>query len=155
MLVCKAGTRCIYDYADLMSVDTTTEETLREVRRQHGDKAEALLQKRVQWIKCVLPHMVFELPLITMKSIWKPLRGPLSDWPLTFCDTSHIVPTQHFEKADLLYPDFIIENSQVYYSPQYDWHYLSKQQTNELIVFKQSDTDSSASPGALLCTCCD
>ena len=58
-----------------MNVDTTTDETLREVRRQHGDKAETLLQKRIQWIKYVLPHGL-QIPLITMKTIWKPLRGP-------------------------------------------------------------------------------
>ncbi|KAL9113631.1 MAG: hypothetical protein Q9227_002369 [Pyrenula ochraceoflavens] len=114
-----------------VNLDTTTAETLREVIRQHGDEAEdLLLKKRIQWI-----------------NIWKPLRGPLNDWPLTFCDTSNIDPSESFEKADLLYPEFVIENRQIYYSPHYRWHYLSEQQTNEIIVFKQSDTDSEASPG--------
>jgi hypothetical protein len=39
------------------------------------------------------------------------------------------------------------ETCQVYYRPSYKWYYLSNQQVDELLVFKQSDSLEGASPG--------
>lgn len=111
-------------------VDTTIPESLEEVRRQHGEKADRFLGKRIQWI-----------------NIWKPLRGPLYDWPLAFCDAATVNPTADFEHTDLLYPEYVTENCQVYFNPDTKWCYLSGQETDELIVFKQSDTLAGTSPG--------
>ena len=72
---------------------------------------------------------------------------PLTEWPLTVSNTSSVTPAKDFEYADLLYPDFVTENCQVYCSPEYKWYYLSNHQVDELIVFKQSDTLHTASPG--------
>jgi len=111
-------------------VDTTPQEALEEVKRQHGANATSLLEKRVQWV-----------------NIWKPLRGPLNDWPLAVCDVTSVRAERDFEDADLLYTDLATENCQVYFSEAYQWHYLSDHQVDELIVFKQSDTDPKACPG--------
>ena len=111
-------------------VDTTVLESLEEVKRQHGEKADRFLGKRVQWI-----------------NVWKPLRGPLYDWPLAFCDATTVNPATDLEHADLLYPEFVTENCQVYFNPDTQWCYLSGQEIDELIVFKQSDTLAGSSPG--------
>ncbi|KAF7502205.1 hypothetical protein GJ744_006746 [Endocarpon pusillum] len=123
----------VYEYdqpTSVAHVDTIPLETLEEVKRQHCREAGPLLKKRVQWV-----------------NIWKPLRGPLNDWPLAVCDTTSVNPTKDFEYADLLYPEFVTENCQVYFSPEYKWYYLSNHEIDELIVFKQSDTLPTASPG--------
>jgi hypothetical protein len=83
-------------------------------------------------------------------SIWKPLRGPLNDWPLAVCDASTVNSAGDLEAADILYPDFVTENYQVYYKPGYKWYYLSNHDISEVIVFKQSDSDASACPGIYL-----
>lgn len=83
-----------------------------------------------------------------MTSVWKPLKGPLNDWPLTFCDASTVQSNMDLEAADLLYPDLATENFQVYHRPEYKWYYLSNQTPSELIVFMQADSLSGTNPGA-------
>ena len=82
-----------------------------------------------------------------MASIWKPLRGPLSDWPLTFCDASTVQKDIDLESADLLYPNLATENFQVYHRSEHKWYYLSNQTPGELIVFKQADSLIGTDPG--------
>jgi hypothetical protein len=88
-----------------------------------------------------------KLTTLPSHSIWKPLRGPLNDWPLALCDASTVNANQDLEAADLLYTDFATENRQVYYRDEYKWYYLSDHGVDELLVFKQSDTDADACPG--------
>ena len=80
-------------------------------------------------------------------SIWKPLRGPLNDWPLAVCDASVVDEKSDLEAADLLYPDLVAENYQVYYKSDYKWYYLSSHEPSELIIFKQSDSKPDSCPG--------
>lgn len=80
-------------------------------------------------------------------SMWMPLKGPLNDWPLTFCDASTVDTASDIEPADLLYPDLATENYQVYFRPQFKWYYLSNHRTDEMIVFKQADTKQDSLPG--------
>ena len=82
-----------------------------------------------------------------MSSIWKPLKGPLNDWPLTFCDASTVQKDVDLEAADLLYPDLATENFQVYHRPEHKWYYLSSQTPSELIVFLQADSLHGTHPG--------
>ena len=122
------GNQYEYDQpTSVAHVDTTPAEVLQEVLRQHGKPSKG---RRVQWI-----------------NIWKPLRGPLNDWPLAVVDTSTVNPSQDFEPADLLYPDLATENAQVYFSDRYQWWYLSDHQVDELIVFVQADTGDSPLAG--------
>jgi hypothetical protein len=79
--------------------------------------------------------------------VWKPLKGPLHDWPLAFCDASVVVPDLDLESADLLYPDLATENFQVYYRNHYKWYYLGGQGVNEAIVFTQASNFSGSLPG--------
>lgn len=112
-----------YDYDQPTSVahiDTTPEEMLKEVERQTG-----LTQKNgnVEWI-----------------NVWKPLRGPLNDWPLALCDEATVTPKSDLEPADILYPDLATENFQVYHNKRHRWYYLSDHMPDEIIVFRQAST---------------
>jgi len=73
--------------------------------------------------------------------------GPVKDWPLALCSTRTIKPDQDFEPCDLVYPDYVVENRQVYHSNDLDWFYASDQLPHEAWVFLQSDTDHSTRPG--------
>ena len=79
--------------------------------------------------------------------MWKPLRGPLNDWPLAVSDAATVDAATDLEPADLLYPEYVTENAQVYFNPDAKWWYLSRQRTDELVVFKQSDTLARSCPG--------
>ncbi|KAJ4402240.1 hypothetical protein N0V85_005350 [Neurospora sp. IMI 360204] len=81
-------------------------------------------------------------------SIWKPIRGPLNDWPLGLCDGR----TLDFEKdtvsSDVVFDDFVTENLQIYHNPAFEWYYLPDHNTWEALIFKSADSDPSAAvPG--------
>ncbi|EAL85031.1 putative CmcJ-like methyltransferase [Aspergillus fumigatus Af293] len=108
----------------------TTVAHVDEIRRQYGKEADGLLKKRFQWI-----------------NFWKPLRGPVNDWPLVLCDSSLIDVRKDLAVADLLYPDLATENQVMYYRDGLKWYYLSDHEPSEIIVFKQMDSLNSACPG--------
>ncbi|KAK7422146.1 hypothetical protein QQZ08_009614 [Neonectria magnoliae] len=79
----------------------------------------------------------------TLKAIfhaWKPLNGPIKDWPLALCDASTVNVDTDLEKADAVQPDTIEENYQVYYRPQQRWYYVSEQKNSEVLLFRVFDS---------------
>lgn len=104
-------------------VDTTPEWARDMVQKLNRDQADEILKYRVQ---CV--------------NVWKPLKGPVQDWPLAMCDPRSIKPETDLEPCDLVYPDYVVENRQLYHSPRHEWMYLADQQPSEAWVFLQSDT---------------
>lgn len=115
-------------------VDATLHSTQEEMVRQFGDRAEDLQSGRYQWV-----------------NVWKPLRGPMNDWPLCFCDASS-VHAQDSEATDMVYPDYFTENLSLRFREGQRWYYLADHRTDEIIVFKQSDSDSSAVAGVPHCS---
>ncbi|KAH1419792.1 hypothetical protein KXX35_009247 [Aspergillus fumigatus] len=87
------------------------------------------------------------LKVNTGLDFWKPLRGPVNDWPLVLCDSSLIDVRKDLAVADLLYPDLATENQVMYYRDGLKWYYLSDHEPSEIIVFKQMDSLNSACPG--------
>lgn len=73
-------------------------------------------------------------------NVWKPLNGPIRDWPLALCDASTIDPSTDLEKSDLVYENVIEENFQVYHRPYHKWYYLNDQTSSEAFVFRQYDS---------------
>jgi hypothetical protein len=78
---------------------------------------------------------------LTIGSVWKPLRGPVRDWPLAFCDPSSIA-LEDLHPGDLVYDDYVVENMQLHYTNDQKWYYISDQGQDEAWVFVQSDSDS-------------
>ncbi|KAL0263693.1 hypothetical protein SLS55_002674 [Diplodia seriata] len=113
-------------------VDTTVPWVLDMVRSLNPETAEEILKHRIQ---CV--------------NVWKPLIGPVRDWPLAMCDPQSVNVDQDLEPCDLVYPDYVVENQQVYFSDAFEWAYLSDQQPNEAWIFLQSDTDPDGKPGMI------
>lgn len=85
-------------------------------------------------------------------SVWKPLKGPLNDWPLTVCDSRSLGSPSNLEAADLLYPDIATENLQVYHRDYYKWYYLSGQGVHEAVVFAQANSESGGLRGVPHCS---
>jgi hypothetical protein len=116
-------------------VDTTPEDMIAELERQPALRGGRQSAARIEWI-----------------NVWKPLRGPLNDWPLALCDSSTVDSGQDFETADILYPELVVENYQVHYSERHRWYYLSDHRPDELIVFRQASNQQHVLPGTS-CAC--
>lgn len=126
-----------YDFAQptsLAHVDATLDSTKQEMLNQFGDRAEGLMARRFQWV-----------------NVWKPLRGPLNDWPLCFCDASSIDPGDA-EVTDMVYPEYFTENLSLRFHQDQRWYYLADHTIDEIIVFKQSDSESKAVGGVPHCS---
>ena len=96
----------------------------------------------LQCIKYVLHPSVSSPPAKNVDlsvSVWKPLRGPLQDWPLAVCDAASVA-ADNLVVSDKVYPDFATENVQVHRDARQRWYYLSGQQPDELLVFRQTDS---------------
>ncbi|KAI9712106.1 MAG: hypothetical protein M1820_001815 [Bogoriella megaspora] len=91
-------------------------------------------------------ELAFNMPpskysrLVTV-NIWKPLNGPITDWPLALCDPQTVdYPTQAVS-ADVVSADRYNENSRLYYSEAHRWHYFDNMQEDEAVFFVQTDSD--------------
>lgn len=73
-------------------------------------------------------------------SVWKPLFGPLLDWPLVFCRPSSLKPDD-IELMDNVFPNVIEESINLHYSEQQDWCFLDKQMDTEVVIFQGGDSD--------------
>ncbi|KAL9093918.1 MAG: hypothetical protein Q9165_003841 [Trypethelium subeluteriae] len=94
-------------------VDTTVEWALAMAQQLNPQLASDIKNHRLQ---CV--------------NFWKPLTGPVKDWPLAMCKPDSINPETDFETCDLR------------------WLYLSNQMPNEAWIFLQSDTNPTVNPVA-------
>ncbi|KAK4614156.1 Fe(II)/2-oxoglutarate-dependent dioxygenase nvfI [Fulvia fulva] len=73
-------------------------------------------------------------------NVWKPLRGPLEDWPLAVCDQQTVDTTTDLAQSTILHQDYANHNCQVHYNKNQRWFYLSRQQPDEIMIFRQFDS---------------
>jgi hypothetical protein len=69
-------------------------------------------------------------------SVWKVLRGPNNDWPLALCDYQSVDMENDTILSDVLHERSIGENVILYKNPQHAWYYLSDQDEDDLIIFR-------------------
>lgn len=119
--------------------------------------AEKLVKKRYQCIKSVQntarigSRSLSPSPLLTPHSIWKPLKGPVRDRPLAFCDAKTVDSANDLVTSDVVYDDHSEENYQVHYNPKQRWLYLSDQQPSEMLVFRCADSwEDQVGPGEII-----
>ena len=79
-------------------------------------------------------------------SVWKPLRGPLRDWPLALCDLSSVLADDTLE-ADNVFTNRVVESMQVHYAETQKWYYLQDQEPSELLIFQQADSAKGKNSG--------
>ncbi|CAD6505827.1 BgTH12-01314 [Blumeria graminis f. sp. triticale] len=120
--------------SSIVHVDTTPQQTRKLIERMNFNEAETLLKKRHQYI-----------------NVWKPLRGPVEEWPLALCDPSSV------EKSDYIARDYVevdsyIETYHLYQRPSQKWYYLSNQTEQEAWVFLQSDSKPDSKMGVPHCS---
>lgn len=94
---------------------------------------------------------VLENIRLIVNSVWRPLRGPLYDWPLAVCDASTVDTTNDFTSHDVVYSTKARENIMVFHNEKQKWYYLSGQKPSELLLFRQADTEGR--PGTISDLC--
>jgi len=109
-------------------VDHTARSGPQRVRDLIPEDAEELLKGRVQII-----------------NLWRPIRGPVLDAPLTLADASSVAP-EDLVPSDLVYRNRTGETYAVTYNPRHRWFYLSRMQPSEAFLIKcfDSKTDGRA-----------
>lgn len=80
---------------------------------------------------------------------WRPLRGPVKDWPLAVCDPRTVAPEEfipaaidHYADTDLTKPSHSGEIYSMHYSPRHRWFYVADQQPGEVLLFKCYDSST-------------
>lgn len=129
----------IYEHGQPNSVahiDATPEDMIRQIKRRHGAGAQQILAGCAQYI-----------------TLWKPLRGPLHDYPLALCDRRSVDFEQDLEAQDIVDQQELLENMHVYHRKQHRWYYLSGQQDSEVLIFRQADTRPNGFGKSKSCSC--
>jgi hypothetical protein len=109
-------------------VDHTVASGPQRVRDFLPDEADELLRGRVQII-----------------NLWRPIRGPVRDFPLAICDAS-TVGIDDLVAAEHIYRHRVGETYQVLYNPAHRWFYVPEMRTDEALLLKcfDSATDGTA-----------
>jgi len=69
------------------------------------------------------------------------LQGPGNDWPLAFCDWRTVNRKCDTISADVVFHNRFTENERLYYSPKHKWYYFQDLGDDEVVVFRQTDSE--------------
>jgi hypothetical protein len=103
--------------------DYTERSSPQRVRDLLADEADSLLRRRFAVI-----------------NVWKPIRGPVQDAPLAFCDARSIQPAD-LVPTDLHYRDRTGEVYSLTFNPEHRWFYYPDMQSDEALLLKCFDSD--------------
>jgi hypothetical protein len=73
-------------------------------------------------------------------NVWRPIAGPVEDWPLAVCDAQSIA-REDLVATDLIYPGRVGETYAVAYNPRHSWFYFPKMRSDEALLLKCYDSD--------------
>ncbi len=92
------------------------------VRDLMGAEAEELLKHR-----------------FAINNLWRPIRGPVLDSPLTLCDAQSL-EEENLIASDLKYPDRTGETYSVTYNPNQRYYYFPRMQPDEAVLIRCYDS---------------
>ena len=119
----------------------------------HNDYTEASGPRRVREILEARGRSDLAGHDVALVNVWRPIRGPVQDIPLTICEAPSTSPAdfvdtdiEHYGEEDLSRPRHVGQILSARYNPAHRWFYLSNMQADEILVFKcwASATDGRA-----------
>lgn len=121
-----------------------------------GSRARALLKRRFRIVKYVPAahthkHSLTDRSPPCGKSVWRPIRHPIENFPLAVCDGS-TVPADRLLAVDHVRKAYVGESAYPLAWPGYRWYYLGGQTRDEVLLFKTYD--SGAGAGGARCKDC-
>lgn len=75
-------------------------------------------------------------------TLWRPLRGPVQDWPLAICDYRTVDQATDAVPVDQVYPHLLAEGISFYYNPAHRWYFTSDMSPEEAWLIKIMDTEA-------------
>ena len=102
--------------------DYTAWSSPQRVRDLMGDEAEELLKHRFAII-----------------NLWRPIRGPLLESPLTLCDAQSLAE-ENLIASDLKYPDRTGETYSITYNPSQRYYYVPEMRADEAVLIRCFDS---------------
>jgi hypothetical protein len=108
------------------------------VTRVHNDYT---VKSGPQRVRTLLPDEADQLlkGRFAVINLWRPIRGPLEDAPLAFCD-ARSVSFDDLAPMDLIYPDRVGETYLVKYNPRHRWFYAPRMRADEALLIKSYDS---------------
>lgn len=85
--------------------------------------------------------------LTCVQSTWRPLKGPLFDWPLAVGDAQTFDAAHDYQISDVVYPEWTYENVLVHARPGQKWYYFHALEESETMIFKCADSNVQALQG--------
>ncbi|PQE11696.1 7 alpha-cephem-methoxylase protein [Rutstroemia sp. NJR-2017a WRK4] len=73
-------------------------------------------------------------------NVWKPLEGPLRDYPMAYCDAKTLNPETDLLAVDEVFPKVANEVYQVLHNPKHKWYYIPDQLDSEVAIFAGYDS---------------
>ncbi len=82
----------------------------------------------------MLPHYTSDI-----NRAWRPLRGPVVDWPLAVCDSTSVDKESDLVETDNVWSYGVSETYNVTHNPKHRFYFLSQQTIEDVILFKGFD----------------
>ena len=123
-------------------MDYTPDYAFRRLEKALSGQHLELLEQPFEVLKQV--HSPIETtwrPLMSF-SIWRLLRGPNNDWPLALCDYRTVNPERDSLRNDIFFREEAGENMLLKYNNTHQWYYMSDQDVDDVIVFRNAEIDS-------------
>lgn len=73
-------------------------------------------------------------------SVWRPINGPVHDWPMAFCDRSTVDFVNDIVAIDDVHSKYVNEVLNVHHNPEQKWYFAPYQRPDEAIVFVEHDS---------------
>ncbi len=109
----------------------------------HNDYTEGSGPRRVREILAARGRSDLAGHDAALVNVWRPIRGPVQDVPLTICEASSTSPAdfvdteiEHYGEDDLSRPRHVGQILSARYNPAHRWFYLSDMQADEIWMFK-------------------
>jgi hypothetical protein len=109
----------------------------------HNDYTEESGPRRVREILEARERLDLADRRAAMINVWRPIRGPVQDIPLTICEASSTSPAdfaetdiEHYGEEDMSRPRHVGQIFSVRHNPSHRWFYVSNMQADEILVFK-------------------
>jgi len=74
-------------------------------------------------------------------NVWRPIRGPVRDYPLAVADYRTIKYDTDLQATDFIYPHRKGETFSVRYGDHQKWYYISNQEPDDVILLKCYESD--------------
>lgn len=122
------------------TVGRSADGTQGPVRFAHNDYTERSAPQRVRDLLDADEAAGLLRGRFAVINVWKPIRGPVRNAPLAFCDARSIRPDD-LRPTDLRYRDRTGEVYSLTFNPEHRWFYFSDMQANEVLLLKCFDSD--------------